>query len=252
MPPLASWFWLLVVLAPLVVLERWIHRHLQGVWLLILRDADLALIVYSLIMLPGVILHEGSHWLAATLLLVRTGRFSIIPERMPNGTLRLGYVETAKVDFVREALIGAAPLMFGAGVIIFVGYGRLGVGPVGEALARGDLLTMTQALQTMTRVPDFWLWLYLVFTVSNSMLPSASDRRAWPLVLFLIAALGGVLFYAGFGSVLMQTVAGPLDAAVRALAAAFTITVGLDLFFAPIIWLVERGIMRVTGMKVEY
>src|SRR5574342_762275 len=152
MPFLASWFWLLAELAPLVFLERWIHRHLQGVWLLILRDADLALIVYSLVMLPGVILHEGSHWLMATLLLVRTGHFSVVPERMPDGTLRLGYVETAKVDFIREALIGAAPLVFGSAVIMLVGYGRLGMGPVGEALARGDLLTMTQVMQATTRV----------------------------------------------------------------------------------------------------
>ncbi len=252
MPFLASWLWLLAALVPLVLLERWVHRHLQGVWLLIFRDADLALIVYSLVMLPGVILHEGSHWLMATLLLVRTGHFSVVPERMPDGTLRLGFVETAKVDFVREALIGAAPLLFGSIVIMLVGYGRLGAGLVGEALARGDLLTVTQVLQVMTRVPDFWLWLYFVFTVSNSMLPSASDRRAWLPVSLLIAALGGVLLYAGFGSVLRETLAGPLDGAVRSLAAAFTITVGLDLFFAPLVWLVERGLMRVTGMKVDY
>jgi hypothetical protein len=252
MPFLASWLWLFLILLPLVLLERWVHRHLQGVWLLIFRDADLALIVYSLIMLPGVILHEGSHWLTATLLLVRTGHFSVVPERMPDGTLRLGFVETTKVDFVREALIGASPLVFGSVVIMLVGYGRLGVGPVGEALALGNLLALTQVFQTMTRVPDFWLWLYFVFTVSNSMLPSASDRRAWPFVLFLLVALGGLLFYAGLGSVVMETLAGPLDAAVRALAAAFTITVGLDLFFVPLIWLAERGIMRVTGMKVEY
>ena len=123
---------------------------------------------------------------------------------------------------------------------------------MGEALARGDLLALLQGLQAMTHVSDFWLLLYFIFTVSNSMLPSASDRRAWLPVSLLIAALGGVLLYAGFGSVLMETLAGPLDAAVRALAAACTITVGLDLFFAPLIWLAERGIMRVTGMKVEY
>jgi hypothetical protein len=252
MPFLSSWLWLLLVLIPLLLLERWIHRHLQGLWLLIFRNADIALIVYSLIMLPGVMLHEGSHWVMATLLLVRTRRFSIVPERMADGTLRLGYVETARVDFVREALVGAAPLIFGSLVIVLVGYGRLGAGPVGEALSRGDLLGAVQSLQAMTRVPDFWLWLYLVFTVSNSMLPSASDRRAWPLVAFLIAALGGVMFYAGFGPVLVETLSGPLDAAVRALAAAFTITVGLDLFFAPLIWAAEKGLIRVTGMKVEY
>jgi hypothetical protein len=252
MPLLASWFWLLLALLPLVFLERWIHRHLQGLWLLIFHDSGIALVIYSLIMLPGVLLHEGSHWLAAAVLGARPARFSVIPAQMPDGTVRLGFVDTEKVDFVREAIIGAAPLLFGSLIVILVGYGRLGVGPVGEALTRGDLLVMMRGLQTMTRVPDFWLWLYFVFTVSNSMLPSASDRRAWLPVALLIAVLGGVLFYAGFGSVLMTTLAGPLAAAVRALAAAFTLTVSLDLLIAPLIWLAERGLMRLTGMKVDY
>jgi len=252
MPLLASWLWLLLVLIPLVFLERWIHRHLLGIWLLIFRHQDIALLFYSLLMLPGVIVHEGSHWLAATLLGVRTGRFSLIPERTPDGTLRLGYVETEKVDVLREALIGAAPLVVGAAAILFVGYSRLGVGPVGEALRRGDVLGMALGLQAMTRATDFWLWLYVVFTVSNSMLPSASDRRAWLPLAVALALLGGILVYAGFGSLLRNALLGPLDTALRALALAFTLTVGLDLCFAPIIWVIERGLMRLTRLKVEY
>ena len=111
MPLLGSWFWLLLSLFPLVFLERWVHRHLQGIGMLIFRHDDIALVFYSLLMLPGVSVHEGSHWLAATFLGARTGRFSLVPERTLNGTLRLGYVETEKVDLVREALIGAAPLI---------------------------------------------------------------------------------------------------------------------------------------------
>src|SRR6185295_7232489 len=147
---LSAWFWLLLSLLPLIFLERWVHRHLQGIWLLLFRDPDLALIMYSLLMLPGVILHEGSHWIAATLLGVRAGRFSVVPERLPDGTLRLGYVETEHADPLREALIGAAPLLAGAAVIIFVGYTRLGVDLLAAALAQGDLLGMGQALKAMT------------------------------------------------------------------------------------------------------
>ena len=252
MPLLASWLWLSLSLFPLVFFERWMHRHLQGVGLLLFRHEDIALAIYSLIMLPGVVVHEGSHWLTATFLGVRTGRFSLIPERMPNGALRLGYVETEKVDIVREALIGAAPLVVGAAAIIFVGYARLGVGPVGNALARGDLLETIVTLQAMTRAADFWLWLYLIFTVSNSMLPSASDRRTWLPVVVVVVLLGGVLVYAGFGSLLMNALLGPMDAALRALALAFTITVCLNLCLAPFIWLAEQGLMRVTGLKVQY
>jgi hypothetical protein len=243
--------YLLLALLALVFMERWIHRHLQGIWLLLLRDADMALLLYSILMLPGVLLHEGSHWVMATLLGVRTGRFSVVPARLPDGTLRLGYVETEPVDFLRESLIGAAPLLFGAAAIIFVGYSRLGVGPVGEALARGDLLGMTGALRAMVGLPDFWLWLYLIFTISNSMLPSASDRRGWWRLLILLGVIFAGLYYLGFGSVLFEALARPLEAATRALAAAFAITVGLDLALVPGLWLVEAGLSRLTGMKVQ-
>ena len=252
MPLLSSWLWLILALLPLIFLERWVHRHLQGIWLLLVRDADLALILYSLLMLPGVLVHEGSHWLAATVLGVRAGRFSVVPERLPDGTLRLGYVETEHVDPLREALIGVAPLLAGAAVIIFVGYSRLGVEPLGQALGRGDLLEMGQAVAEMVARPNFWLWLYLVFTVSNSMLPSASDRRAWWPVLATVVVLTVLLFAFGLGPALLQTLGNPLDAATRALAAAFSITVGLNLALAPVLWLLEAGLIRVTGLEVKY
>jgi hypothetical protein len=249
---LSAWFWLLLSLLPLIFLERWVHRHLQGIWLLLFRDPDLALIMYSLLMLPGVILHEGSHWLAATVLGVRAGRFSVVPERLPDGTLRLGYVETEHADPLREALIGVAPLLLGAAAIIFIGYSRLGVAPMGAALALGDLLGAGTALSSMTRLPNFWLWLYLVFTISNSMLPSASDRRAWLPVVITLVVLTTLIFYVGLGAALMEALAQPLDTAMRALASAFTITVCLDLVIMPFIWLFERGLTRLTGLKVEY
>lgn len=252
MPLLAAWFWLLLALIPLVFLERWIHRHLQGIWLLIFRDPDVATMVYALLMLPGVLVHEGSHWLVATLLGVRAGHFSIIPERTPEGTVRLGYVETERPDFVREALIGCAPLVSGSAVIILVGYAWLGAGAVGLAVSQGQWLNAWQSLEWMTRVPDFWLWVYLIFAVSNSMLPSASDRRAWLPLALLLTVLGLVLFGIGLGPALMDMLGPALEAATRALAAAFTLTVTLNLCLAPGLWLLEKALSRLTGLKVEY
>jgi hypothetical protein len=244
--------WLLLMLLPLIFLEQWVHRHLQGVWLLILRHEESAIIMYSILMLPGVLLHEGSHWLAATLLGVRAGRFSVVPERLPNGTLRLGYLETDKPDLIREALIGLAPLVTGAAAIIFMGYARLGVGTVGDALARTNLVDAARGLAAMTQMKDFWLWLYLVFAVSNSMLPSASDRRAWLPVLLMAVAIVGVVVYLGLGAALVEALGGIAEAALRALAVAFTITVGLDLCLAPFIWAAERGLIKLTGLRLEY
>jgi len=197
-------------------------------------------------------MHEGSHWLIATLLGVRTGRFSVWPQAQPDGTLRLGYVETEKIDFMREALIGAAPLIVGGLLVSLGGLTRLNLGAVGLALGRADLLAAFEAARSSLGNADAWVWLYLIFTVSNSMLPSASDRRAWPFVVLLLFLMGSVLFYAGFGPLVAQSLAEPVERAVRAIAVVFTITVGVDLLVIPVIGLLELGLIRATGLRVEY
>lgn len=252
MPSFISWLWLLAVLAPLVWLERWLHRHLQGLWLLLFRSPDIATVLYAVVMLPGVLLHELSHWLMATVVGARTGRFSVIPEHLPDGTLRLGYVETEQTDVFREALIGAAPLMTGAAAVLGIGYGPLGLAPAGAALAAGDVPGLARILLGVPAAPDAWMWLYLLFTISNSMLPSASDRRAWLPVALVAGVAAAGLIYAGLGSLVREVVAGPVDTAVQLLAAALTITAALDLVAAPVVWLVEQSLVRLTGWRVEY
>ncbi len=249
---LTSWVWLLAALLLLVALERWVHRHIQGLGLLLTRNPDLALILYSLLFLPGIIVHEVSHWLMATVLLVRAPRISVWPQRQPDGTVRLGYVETEKVDFVREALIGAAPLIAGCAAILLIGRYQLALGPVGPALARGDLGGALQALGAAAAATDVFIWLYLIFAVSNAMMPSASDRRAWPLVLLAAAALAALTYWAGFGPLVAQRLAGPLETGVQIVASAFTLTVVIDVFAVGLIWAFEAGLSRLTGLKVQY
>ena len=249
---LSSWLWLLLMLGPLLFLERWIHRHLQGLFLLLTRHSDLALVFYKALFLPGTIVHEGSHWLVATLLLVHAPKMSIWPEKQADGTLQFGFVETEKVDFVRESLIGAAPLIAGCAVILLIGYGRLTVGPLAEAVSAGDLGGALAALGAMFAASDFLIWLYLIFTISNAMMPSSSDRRAWPALLLVLGALGFVLYQAGLWPFFANNLAGPVTAGVRTIASAFTLTVFIDLIAVGLVWAVEEGLSRMTGLKVEY
>jgi len=64
--------------------------------------------------------------------------------------------------------------------------------------------------------------------------------------------MGSVLFYAGFGPLVAQSLAEPVERAVRAMAVVFTITVGVDLLVIPVIGLLELVVIRVTGLRVEY
>ncbi len=249
---LLAWLWLFVTLPPLLVLERWIHRHMQGLGLLLMRDPDLATILYSAIFLPGVALHELSHWVAAKLLGVETARVSLWPRRQPDGTLRLGFVETAKVDFVREAIIGAAPLLAGSAVVVLIGYSRLAIGPLGAAVASGDVAGMAQKLIASLQSADAFVWLYLLFAVSNSMMPSASDRRAWLPVTTLLALLGLGLYFVGVAPLLMESLGEPVAAGVRVIASAFSMTISVNLIIIPLIWLIEKLLVRLTGLKVNY
>ena len=85
--------WVLVSIPVLLLLQRWIHAHLHGLSLLLTGKPERAVYIYALVLFPGVLLHELSHWLAATLLGVRAGRFSVMPRHRPDGTIQLGYVE---------------------------------------------------------------------------------------------------------------------------------------------------------------
>ncbi|MFO7682523.1 MAG: hypothetical protein R6X34_20995, partial [Chloroflexota bacterium] len=93
---LMPFIWVTLAFIVLLFLQRWIHTHLHGLSLLITGKPEYAVILYALVLFPGVLLHELSHWLAASLLGVRTGRFSLLPRRQPDGSIQLGYVEYYK------------------------------------------------------------------------------------------------------------------------------------------------------------
>ena len=138
--------WLVVCLAPFLLVQRWLHRDIQAVFLLLTRRSELTIGLFSLLFFPGVLLHETSHFLMAGLLRVRTGRFSVLPKVQPGGQLQLGFVETDKADFVRDALIGMAPLLSGGAAIAYLGIYRLGLASIGNMITRTQWGQFWQAL----------------------------------------------------------------------------------------------------------
>ena len=168
------------MLGPLIFFQRALHKELQVVLLLLTRRVEVALVVFTILFLPGVLLHELSHYLVAVILRVRTGKFSLIPKTVGGGRLQLGYVETEKADFIRDSLIGVAPLLTGGYFVGFAGREKLGflafMGCFWLLFNLDQILTL---FRMYTHQPDFWLWIYLTFVISTTMLPSHSDRRAW-------------------------------------------------------------------------
>src|SRR4030066_2445102 len=136
---LESLLYLLLLSVPLLYLPRFLQREIQSIFLLITRQAEISMALFSLLLLPGVLLHESSHFLMAHLLGVRTGRFSLIPQKKDGGRLQLGYVETASTDFIRDALIGAAPLIAGGIFVAYAGVSRLELNTLWESFTVGQV-----------------------------------------------------------------------------------------------------------------
>lgn len=247
--------WVLVALLALVLLQRWIHAHLHGVSLLITGKPEYALIIYTIVLFPGVLLHEVSHWLAATLLGVKTGRLSVMPKRQRDGTLQLGYVEYYKgstLGPIRESLIGAAPLLAGTLVILLIGVRAFGVTDLAAAVRTGDIDILAAAMGDLFQSSFTILWVYLIFAVSNAMLPSKSDRRAWPAFLLILLGVAVFLNLIGLQERLAERVAGPTVTVLGYLGTAFSIAVAVDLVFVLAIALLESLFSRLRGMSVVY
>ena len=239
-------FWLLLLIGPLLLFQRSLHREVQAVLLLLTRRNDIALMIFSVLFLPGVLLHESSHYLVARLLGVRTGRFSILPRPMGQGKLQLGFVETASTDWLRDALIGIAPLLTGGAFVAYVGLSRMGLVELWEQV----MLDGPSALALTLAKPDFWLWFYLVVTVSSTMLPSASDRRSWQPIGLILLLLLVISLLAGAGPWLLTYLAPSLNQALRAVAVVFAISVVVHVVFLLPTWLLHRLLARLMRMDV--
>lgn len=221
-------FWLAIMLGVLAWLQPRLHTEIQRIFVLLTRSPKVAILLFSLMFFPGVFLHELSHFLAAKLLQVPTGRFSVFPREMGNHRLQMGFVEVAVTDPVRESLIGAAPLLAGSVFVAFVGINRLGMdGSV--AAAQLGFGTAVDWFFGLFQQPDVWLWLYLALTVSSTMFPSASDRRPWMKVGVGLALVLGVVLLLGAGYWLLDLLQPGLSSVLAAAALVFGISIGLHL-----------------------
>ncbi len=250
-PALEALLWLSGVTLLMLLLKRWIHRHVQGVGLLLTGDSDRSFFVYSLLLFPGTVVHELAHFAAAMLLDVRVRKFSLLPARQPKGLIRLGFVEIDQTDPLREALIGLAPLVAGSLIVLLLA--PPGLPTLQDSRPLSDqVANLLSSLPKAFSAPDFWLLLYLIFSVSNGMLPSESDRQAWRPVLIWLAIVAVLLYASGLVTSVPDNVDLGIASAVRWIVRAFVLSVLVDVAFAPPILLFEKMLEQVTRKQVQY
>jgi hypothetical protein len=249
--PFTGLLWFIVLLLPLVILQRLLHHEIQAVLLIVTRSSQLTIGLFSILFFPGVFLHEASHFVMAKILRVRTGKISLIPKSMSNGRLQMGYVEAAQTDIIRDSLIGLAPLITGSLFIAYAGLNRLGLSTLLDMLANGRTELFWMGLKLLPQVNDFYLWFYLTFTVSSTMMPSESDRHAWlPLGLWT-AGLLALAIFAGAGTWMLQNIAPLLNDFFGSVATLFGLSATLHVALLLPTLLLHRIVSKVTGVDVK-
>lgn len=245
---LTTLLWLVAATLSLWLLQQQLHRRIQGLVFLVTGNEGAATLAHFLLLLPGILVHELSHWLAARLLGVRVGSIAIGPERKRGRQLRLGSVQIGRADPVRESLIGLAPLVTGSALVLLLARWGFGLLPTQSLAATEWPARLLACLQA----PDAWLWVYLIFATSNAMLPSAADRRPWRtfiLYLALVAALAYLLVGIPRGAGVWLAWGLRL---LSYLAYAFTLTAVIDAAVLLVLLLLESAIAHLTGRRIRY
>ena len=247
---LEGFLWFVITLIPLIFLQRYLHREIQAVFLLLTRDARLTIGIFQIIFLPGVFLHEASHFLMAKILHVRTGGFSVIPRALPNGRLQLGYVETAKSDIVRDSLIGAAPLIFGSLFVAYVSVYKLDMRVLWDTFRNGQFDLFWLGIKFLPTVRDFYLWFYLAFAVSSTMMPSESDRHAWLELVISVGVLFSIVLLIGAGPWMLDNVAPLISNFLRSVSVILGLSSAIHVVLILPTMLVHKLLARATGLDV--
>lgn len=237
-----------ISLAVFIFLQRWFHRLFQVVLFLITRDQAVAISIFSLIFLPGVVVHELSHFLMAKILQVKTGKISLVPKVIDQKRVQLGYVEIYPTDFFRDSLIGLAPLLSGIGLITIIATRFLNIPNPEDLGLPSSMINLFPDIRGVIGADDAFLWLYLTFAISTTMMPSESDRKAWLPVILLIMILLLAAFGLGFGDWVTQLLSNPSRQSLLILIFILWISAILHSFAIILLLIVHFLLMKISQL----
>jgi len=120
------------------------------------------------------------------------------------------------------------------------------------AVQFGSVDILTLALRDLFNTRFILLWVYLIFAISNAMLPSKSDRRPWPAFIILMVVLAVVLYFLGLSDEILQGLTRPAATVFGYLGIALSDAIGANLFFMLCMVVVEWALGRLKGISVVY
>jgi len=171
-------FYFLLQVVILFFISRKVQGYVSRFFYALTKNNKVSAYLFATLFLPGTYVHEFSHLIASVVLFVPVGKLELIP-KLEGNELKLGSVAIGKTDFIRRFIIGVAPLVIGVIILVII-----------VAAAAND--------PSSKNWWEYLIYLYLVFTISNTMFMSKRDMEGgWKLVLaFLFVFI--LLYVVGF------------------------------------------------------
>ena len=152
---------------------HWLHQHIFKVGWLLTDSFRTTTLLYYILFLPGILLHETCLWLLAGLLRLRAERAIRFPETQEIGEMRLNFIRLSpQSGRLRANIILIMPLMLGIGALWLLAEYVFRWEVVLARAGAGGIDALAGALQAALGTADFWLWFYLAFTIANTMFPA--------------------------------------------------------------------------------
>jgi len=234
-------------------MERWLHQHLFKVGWLLTKDFRTTTVLFYVLFLPGIVLHEVALFFAASFLNVRAERVLTFPQVQEIADLKLNFIRlSTKGARWKTALLELAPPAVGVIVISAIANGVLDISAALSVMRTGDLKDIGTGFALLTAKPDFWMWVYILFTVANTMTPRFTAQRALTPVLILLGVVGLGLAAAGLLDQVLAPVIVPIAQVINVLAAVFGVTVALNAGAIFVLGVVEQTIEYLTGNSAEF
>jgi hypothetical protein len=235
-----------VLFGLMLFLQRWLQQHIQGLTFAVTGNPGCAVRALFLILLPGVALHEFSHWLVANLIGVRTGKVSIGLGKMRGKHFSLGSVTVDRSDPLRESLIGVAPFVFG----ILAVWLTMGIGF--GLWSPDNVMQVYEVIRSTITDPLTWVALYFVFAVSTSMIPSESDREPWGPIILVFLLVGAAALILGWTPNITPELLATAQQVLNTLIFVLGIICVVNGALFLVILILEQGFGALTQRRVRY
>jgi hypothetical protein len=134
--------------------------------------------------------------------------------------------------------------------VAYVAIDHLQLRVLWDVFRNGQLDLFWMGVRALPNAKDFYVWSYLAFAVSSTMMPSQSDRHAWLELLISIAVLFAIALLVGAGPWMLSNIAPRVSNFLSSVAAIFGLSAFVHALLVLPTALVHRLMARATGVDV--